>query len=348
MLPLLFAVLILLLSAALMVGWHRMRGSSAATPTPTSGLVFASGVANGAVACLGRIEPQDGVLQITAAYFEGRPQRVQELKVKQGDYVRAAQLLAVLDGKEQLQTNLSLAEARVDLARALLTQVKTGVRPSDIAAQQAQVRELQAALDHAQAEYHRYEVLHEKTDVSTAELDERRLAVQTSEQKLREAQERLTSISEVRATDVAVAESELHVAMAEAARARAQLGNAMVYSPVAGHVLKIHAYPGEEISPQGLLDLGKTDAMYVEAEVDEADIARVQAGQHAAISGDLFPGKLSGVVETVGTTIAKRDVLPLDPVSFADARIFNVRIRLDGGTDVSRFINGKVNVVIHP
>ena len=352
-LPLLFALMVLMLSAAWMVAGHRWTEALPAAPSLGSSTVFAADTATphtgiSAVACLGRIEPQDGVLQVTAAYFEGRPQRVRELKVKQGDHVRARQLLAVLDGREQLQTTLRLAEARVDLARARLTQVKTGARPSDIAAQQAQVKELQASLDNARAEYHRYEVLHEKTDVSTAELDARRLAVQTTEQKLQEAEERLTSISEVRGTDVAVAESELRVAIAEADHARAELGNGMVYSPVAGRVLRIHSYPGEEVSLQGLLDLGKTDSMYVEAEVDEADITRVHAGQQASISSDLFPGKISGVVETVGTTIAKSEVLPLDPVAFADARIFKVRIRLDHGDDVSGFINGKVNVVIHP
>jgi len=350
------ALVVLVFAAALLVGWHRPGQGvpAAANTTLNPDVVFAadtqsSTTPNRAVACLGRIEPQDGVLEVTAAYFEGRPQRVRDLKVKQGDHVKAGELLAVLDGKEQLQTTLKLAEARVDLAQARLTQVKTGARPSDIAAQKAQVAALQATLENAQAEYRRYEALHEKTDVSTAELDARHLAVQTSEQQLHEAEQRLESISEVRSTDVDVAQSELNVAVAEAAHARAELANGVVYAPASGQVLRVHAYPGEEVGPQGLLDLGKTDAMYVEAEVYETDIARVHAGQSAAITSDLFPGKLSGVVETVGTTIAKSDVLPLDPVAFADARIFKVRIRLDNSSsEVSNFINGKVNVVIQP
>jgi HlyD family secretion protein len=302
----------------------------------------------GGVGCLGRIEPQDGVLQLSAAYFEGRPQRVRELDVKQGDHVRAGQLLAVLDGEDQLQTAVRLANARVDLARTRLAQVKTGAKASDIAAQKAQVDELRATLENARAEYHRYEVLHENTDVSSADLDAKRLAVQTTERKLEQAEERLNSLSEIRPTDVDVAESELRVAIAEADRARAQLKLARVYSPFAGRVLKIRAYPGEEIGPQGLLELGKTDSMYVEAEVDETDIRRVHVGQHAVITSDLFPGSLSGTVQIVDATITKGDVLPLDPVSFADARVFKVRIRLDDGKDVTGYINGKVNVVIQP
>ncbi len=112
--------------------------------------------------------------------------------------------------------------------------------------------------------------------------------------------------------------------------------------------MKIHAHPGEEVGPQGLLDLGKTDAMYVEAEVYESDIARVHAGQKVDITSGLFSGNLSGTVETVGTVISKADVLPLDPVAFADARVFKVWVRLEDNARVAGQFHGKVNVVIQP
>ena len=198
---------------------------------------------------------------------------------------------------------------------------------------------VQAALANARAEYHRFETLRQQTDVSAAELDARRLVVETDEQKLQEAEERLRTISEVRQTDVDVAQSELKVALAEEEQARLETGNAVVTSPSGGKVMSIHAYPGEEVGPQGLLDLGKTGEMYVEAEVYEADIARVHTGQHARITSDLFNGQLSGVVtgREVGGSIAKASVLPADPVSYADARVFKVWIKLsDDGKQVAR------------
>jgi HlyD family secretion protein len=283
-----------------------------------------------------------------APYLEGRPQRVLALKVKQGDQVRQGQLLAVLDGRDQLQAALRLANARVDLARSRSSQVTAGASGSDVAAQEAAVSQLQAALENARSEYHRYEVLRQQTDVSAAELDARKLNVQTGEQKLEEAQERLKSISHVRPTDIDVAQSDLRVASAEADSARVQLNLAMVYSSATGRVLKIHAQPGEEAGPQGLLELAKSGPMYVEAEVYETEIARVHPGQQAAITSDLFPGAISGVVETVGATIDKAAVLPLDPVAYADQRVFKVWIRLNDGDRVEGLIHSKVNVVIQP
>ena len=300
-----------------------------------------------AVGCLGYIEPEDGVLAVTAKYFEGQPPRVLELKVKEGDRVAAGQLLAILDGREQLAAAVRLADARVDLARAQLNRVKAGASDSDIAARKAVVVEAQAALEHARAEYHRFEVLEQQHDVSMAELDARRVAVETDEQRVKQAEEQLTSISEVRPSDVEVAQSELHIAMTEAERTRLNLRMAMVYAPRGGRVVKIRAYPGEQAGPEGLLDLGKTDSMYVVAEVYETDIRRVHVGQQAAITSDLFAGRLAGVVERIGMTIAKADVLPVDPVTFADARVFKVWIRLSDGP-VEGLIHGKVNVVIEP
>ena len=300
------------------------------------------------VGCLGYIEPKDGVITVSAPYVEGRPQRVSELKVAEGDEVRAGQLLAVMDGQEALRSAVRLADARVDLAERRLAGVKAGASDSDIAAQKANVSQLKGQLENARAEYDRFAKLHKDADVSESELDTRHLAVDTAEQRVHEAEERLQSLSQVRPTEIDVAQSELNVAMAEAASARVNLKLATVNAPIDGGILKVHAHPGEEPGPQGLLDLGKTDAMYVEAEVYESDIARVRAGQRAVITSSLFPGSLSGAVEKVGTIISKADILPLDPVAFADARVFKVWIRLDDGKRAAGLIHGKVNVVIQP
>ena len=303
---------------------------------------------DGAVACLGHIEPQNGVLRVSAAYLDGRPQRVSELKVKQGDRVRPRQILTILDGNEQLQTSVRVADARVSLAQAKLAQVKAGATQPEIAARKAEVEELQGALENTRSEYGRYEALQRNTDVSMAELESRRLAVTTAERKLEQAQERLEDISQPRPEDVEIAEADLSVAVAESKAAHAKLNSGVVYSPIAGQVLTIVAHEGEEVGPGGLLELGKTDSMYIEAEVYETDVARVRPGQHATIRSELFPGKLSGLVETVGTTLSKNEVLPLDPVAFADARVFKVWIRLDDGSKVAGLVHGKVDVTIQP
>ena len=353
---LLLSALVLFLLLISTVLWWRahqpgvaLRAIARASDSEAAPKTMGTGVRpDGGVACLGHIEPQNGVLRVSAAYLDGRPQRVSELKVKQGNRVRPGQLLAILDGNQQLQTATRVAEARVSLAQAKLSQVKAGASQQEIAARKAEVGELQGALENARSEYARYETLQKNTDVSIAELESRRLAVTTGERKVEQAQQRLEDISRPRPEDVDIAEAELSVAVAESKAAQAKLNSGVVYSPMAGQVLTIVAHEGEEVGPAGLLEVGKTDSMYVEAEVYETDVARVRPGQHATIKSELFSGELSGVVETVGTILSKNDVLPLDPVAFADARVFKVWIRLDDGSKVAGLVHGKVDVAIQP
>ena len=49
--------------------------------------------------------------------------------------------------------------------------------------------------------------------------------------------------------------------LAVLAAARASLELAVVRSPIRAQVLEIHAYPGERVGPEGIMELGRTDRM---------------------------------------------------------------------------------------
>lgn len=302
----------------------------------------------GAVSCRGRIEPQGGVLRVAAPYLFGRPSLVKELRVKEGDRVRAGQLLAILDGRDQLQAALDQCRARVFVARSRLAQVKAGAKSADLSAQRAQVARLEATLENAQAEYQRYSRLRKLDDVTGSEFEAKKTAAIGAQRLLEEAQAKLQSMTEVRPTDVDLGEAELGSAIADQERARRELESSIVYSPATGQVIKIQAHPGEAAGALGILELAQTDHMYAVAEVYETDIGKVRPGQRATITSDVLPQRLQGEVERIGARVTPSSVLPADPASFADTRVVEVRIRLEDSRPVAGLINGKVSVVIHP
>ncbi len=177
--------------------------------------------------------------------------------------------------------------------------------------------------------------------------------VETVQEQLASGQGTLDQIAEVRPVDVAVAQAELEDAMAAVQQAKAQLDLAYVRSPKAGQILKIHTYPGEMVSNQGIVELGRTAQMYAIAEVYETDISKVRLGQQATITSAGFTGNLQGTVDEIGLEIGKKDVLGTDPVADVDARVVEVKIRLNP-TDsqrVAALTNLKVKLVIdtsHP
>jgi HlyD family secretion protein len=86
------------------------------------------------------------------------------------------------------------------------------------------------------------------------------------------------------------------------------------------------------------------------AEVHEADLPLVRVGQKAtARLRTRVEMKLTGTVVHVGGLVGRRVVLDNDPVKDADARVVEVRIRLDSaprGVGVAGLSYAQVDVVI--
>ncbi|AFY83888.1 HlyD family efflux transporter periplasmic adaptor subunit [Oscillatoria acuminata] len=171
----------------------------------------------------------------------------------------------------------------------------------------------------------------------------------TGEQELQEARSILESISEVRTVDVQLAEAEVDSAIAVEAEAQARLDEAYVRSPIEGRVLAINTRPGESITQdQGIVAIAQTDRMFIVAEVYETDIRYVRLGQRAAITSQAVDGELLGTVDRIGLQIGKKDVLETDPTADTDARVVEVKIRLDpqDSERVSGLTNLQVEVII--
>jgi HlyD family secretion protein len=223
-----------------------------------------------------------------------------------------------------------------------LVQLKAGVKSADIDAQKMEIARWESEYEIASSDYQRYERLRENQIISTSDVDQKRLILDRAKRTLDAARERLKSLEEVRAEDVDVRSAELASAMAQVDHAQADLERMTVRAPVSGRVLKIHAHAGEEVGPHGILELAKTDRMYVVAEVYESDIPRVRLGQKATISGNLVPDGIAGIVTQIGAQVTKSELLPSDPAD--DTRVIKVKIQLQDSERVAGLIYGKVDV----
>jgi HlyD family secretion protein len=144
------------------------------------------------------------------------------------------------------------------------------------------------------------------------------------------------------------AQMDLDIALADLAAAKASLELAVVRSPLRAQVLEIHAYPGERVGPEGIMELGRTDRMYAVAEVYETDITGVKVGQLATIQTPAMDTELTGKVERISLKVGRLDVIGTDPIAKTDARVVEVFILLDDSETVSRFTNMQVRVEIQP
>ncbi len=143
-------------------------------------------------------------------------------------------------------------------------------------------------------------------------------------------------------------ETRVAVDRAQLVRARAELDRARVTAPAAGLVLDVHARPGERIGPEGILELARVDQMYAIAEVYETDVGRVRVGQRARVTSPALPSALAGRVEWIRPKVEKQDQIGTDPAARKDARVVEVKVRLEDSAAAAPFTNLQVEVEIEP
>jgi len=317
-------------------------GGSGSTTTSSSAAAPAQ-PPNAAVSGLGRIEAGNGVVRVAARMATGTP-IVKRLLVAKGDTVKAGQVLAELDDKEELQLAVQQAASRVEVARRRLAQVHAGAKTSEISAQDADVESREIDLANARTEYDRYKSL--GTNVTASELDRMQLRVDSATRALASARMRRAALTEIRTVDVDVAQAELDQAINDLARAKLDAEKSFVEAPIDGRVIEIHAWTGEQVGPEGLLELAPAEPIYAVAEVAESDIPRVQVGQRATVTADALKAPLQGTVERISTKVLQNQIMPVDPANFSDSRIIEVWIRLDDGRAAADLIHLRVDVVI--
>ncbi len=274
-----------------------------------AGLSAEAAPPGGAVAARGRIRPKDGVRVVAGP--SDFVAVVARLEVDEGQRVQAGQVLAVMD-------TLAAREARVGRVQAQIT------------AQQAAVARTRAELENARLEHERSHQLSQDGIVAAAERDSQDARLAVAQAALREA------------------EASLGALEAELRSARAERDLSVVRAPMAGQVLKVHARPGEKIGAEGLLELGRTDAMYAVAEVYETDVGRVRVGQRAQVRSPALAAPLQGTVEKIGLKVGRLQSLGTDPTARADTRVVEVEVRLDDSAVVAGLTHLEVEVVIGP
>lgn len=336
----LISVFILLASTVALVAASRSIEQSEMTSA-------AAPVSEYGVGALGRIEPRSRVIKVNAPSTM-EPPVVEKLHVDVGDEVTEGQTLAVLDSNRRELADVEEARASLLVAEKSLAQIQAGAKAGDIIAQEAMVERTRERLKLSEKQLERIRKLVQSKAMSEEDLDVGSADVEVLQRELRQHEATLVALKEIRTVDVDRALAEVARARAELQRADADLEISLIRSPIAGSILRVNSRGGERIGADGLLELGDTSQMDVVAEVHESDILRVQVNMPATILLRNLDRTLHGHVIEIGGLVGRNDVLSDDPVDDTDARVVEVRIRLDAedGQLVARMSYARVEVTI--
>lgn len=297
---------------------------------------------------IGRLEPNGSIRTVSAAAGTDGT-RIGKLLVEEGDTVKAGQALFTLDNLPRLEASLNHARKAEEVSAGRMEQAMAGSKAAELAAQRAAIDRLEREWKLAETQWKRAEGLAAKGDMSLREVEQRRAVFDNVSNEIVRARAQWEALAAVRPVDVEVARREHELNRAATRRILADIEAATIVAPVDGVILRIYNRPGEAATTK-VLDLGQTDRMVAMAEVFEADIRRIRAGQQAEILLPALGEWLNGRVARIGQFVGKRETLTADPVAEVEARVFRVHIDLDAASSqrARSFSNMQIEARILP
>lgn len=327
------SLVLLLASVLVFASWSRFRSNANDASPDSAKEAIAENLADVALASPGRIEGASEVINIGA----GADGVIAEIRVREGQRVRAGDVLAVID-RQDLSAELSAARAAAESTRQSRTRLVRGSRDEERRHAQAEVNAVEAVVKQAQLRYNRYEELFQKGVISADQRDEARRDLDVSEANLRAAlqHEGLVNAPPL-PEELQRADAEVTAADERVRNVTERLSKCFVKAPISCTVLKTFMKPGETFStftPQPILSLADTSRMRVRAEVDEHDLGRIRVGQQVIIRSEAFNGKtLTGRVNRIGSQMGRKKVRTGDPAEKSDRDVLEVFIDLDGASE---------------
>ena len=248
--------------------------------------------------------------------------RLVELTVKEGDAVKAGQVLARID-PVQASSSAAAAAASVAALEADSRGAATQVTAAQAALDEARSREKESA-----ASLTRAQELQRGGLLPQSEFDKASLAAATA------AAQVASAVAALDRAQQALAGSERRIVQgrAENTRARDMLSKTEITAPIDGVITRLDVEQGEMVvigvqnQPGSILmTISDLSAVNAEVKVAEADVMRLSNGFPAAVTLEALPlQKFTGHVVEIGAS-----ALPQVGTQAA-AREFRVKVRLDG------------------
>ncbi|MEG1611182.1 MAG: efflux RND transporter periplasmic adaptor subunit [Alistipes sp.] len=207
------------------------------------------------------------------------PGRIDAMKVKQGERVEKGQLLYTLSTPE-LEAKLEQAEAVKSAASAMDQKAIVGARVQQIEAAMNMWQKAQAGNEFAEKTYDRVRNLYNQGVVPAQKLDEATAnynAMQATEQAAK-AQYDLVLAGASR-EEKAAAAAQVRQAQGAVNEVESYIGDAMVYSPVAGEISTIIAEQGELVGTgYPVVAILDTSDLWVTFNIKETMLPAVKVG----------------------------------------------------------------------
>lgn len=225
--------------------------------------------------------------------------RLEYLPVRAGDEAAPGEALFRLESELE-RNKLRQAEGELKSARDKLADLKSALRPTEVAALKAQVDEARAALENSTLNLKRSEALYKSGSLAKSRLDADRTQAEADAARVEQLESRLATAQLPTGRDEQILAQAAVVEALEAAQAQARwyLGEKEVRAPAGGLIQDIFYRPGEWV-PAGtpVLRMLPPENLKVKFFVPEKEFRNLAPGLavrvEVAPGADVYPAVIS-------------------------------------------------------
>jgi multidrug efflux pump subunit AcrA (membrane-fusion protein)/Zn-dependent protease len=238
------------------------------------------------------------ILQATASDFSFI---AYNLHVREGDSVNVGDTLVALSSNRYHAT-LAATEAKRDRIAAERNLLLSGPKQDAIKELRAEIQEASATVQNRETELQRKKMMYDRNLIAENEYEGARTALEVAKAQRQAKNSKLALlISDPKAEELAIKDSELQSLEAEIEFFRTQISASTVLSPIAGEVAQVE---------RGgvLVELADLDPVRLHLSVHENDIAEVRVGAPVSLKVRSLPfeefhgqvAKISDLADTLG------------------------------------------------
>ncbi|MEK7741461.1 MAG: efflux RND transporter periplasmic adaptor subunit, partial [Nitrospirota bacterium] len=244
--------------------------------------------------------------------------KITKLFVEEGSIVKPGSMIAELD-PEEAHLSLQAARASLEKAQSRLKELRNSHDSLKVEIE-TNIEKAKAVLKEAEVRFKRFNDLKEKGYMAQMDVDSVQKEYEVAKASLESAiaaKSRVTAqTEEIKAQEAAVREAESSLSLA-----KLNYDYSFIKSPISGVVTSRPVKVGETTAKGALVvHVVSMDDLYIEAFIDEADVAKVKLRQQANITMDAYQGN-----------VFKGEIYRISPVVLGgkqETRTFEVRTRL--------------------
>ena len=212
------------------------------------------------------------------------PGRILELRVKEGDFVKAGDTLAILEAPD-VEAKMSQAQSAVDAAAAMEQMAKNGARREQVQAAYQLLQQAEAGLEIAEKSYNRIQRLFDQGVMSAQKRDEAEAMYKSSQAQVKAAQSQY---------DMAVngaRQEEKMSASAQVGRARGAVQEVTSYiketvqiAQMAGEVTDVYPKVGELVGTgTPIMSIAVMDDQWATFNIREDQLKDIKVGAELTV-----------------------------------------------------------------